>query len=149
MSDGAGHAPSPWQTYRRLLGYARKYWFLLLVAGIGMIIEAGAAGVSTAMMKPVGNEPISGWISMTKVGWGTRLDLDCSYAAESDDYSDPTWSTYTMYVHTADGKVEQVASWKAVPGKEMHLAAATASDVDDITDVEVRTAAGSTVLELS
>jgi hypothetical protein len=115
-------------------------------------VAAPSAGPTTAaaqIMKPVGNEPISGWISLTQVGWGTRLDLDCSYAAESDDYSDPTWSTYTMYVHTADGNVEQVASWKAVPGKEMHLAAATASDADDITDVEVRTAAGGTVLELS
>jgi hypothetical protein len=30
----------------------------------------------------------------------------------------------------------------------MRLAAATAADVDDISDVEVRTAAGDTVLEL-
>jgi hypothetical protein len=110
--------------------------------------SAGPTTAAAQIMKPIGNEPISGWISMTTVGWGTRLDLDCSYAQDSDDYSDPAWSTYTMYVTTADGTVEQVASWKALPGKEMHLAAATASDVDDITDVQVRTAAGDTVLEL-
>ena len=52
-------------------------------------------------------------------------------------------------MHTADGATEQVASWKAVPGKTMRLSAATASDRDDITNVEVRTAAGATVLELS
>ena len=79
-------------------------------------------------MTPVGTEPISGWLSLTQVGWGTRLDLECSYAQESDAYHDPTWSTYTMYVHTADGDTEQVASWKAVPGKTMQLSAATASD---------------------
>jgi hypothetical protein len=100
-------------------------------------------------MTPVGPEPISGWLSLTQVGWGTRLDLECSYAQESDAYRDPSWSTYTMYVHTVDGGTEQVASWKAVPGKTMRLSAATASDVDDITNVEVRTAAGATVLELS
>jgi hypothetical protein len=110
--------------------------------------SAGPTTAPAQIMKPIGNEPISGWISLTQVGWGTRLDLACSYAAQSDDWSDPTWSTYTMYVHTTDGNVEQVASWKALPGKEMHLAAATASDVADITDVEVRTAAGDTVLEL-
>jgi hypothetical protein len=99
-------------------------------------------------MTPVGDEPISGWLSLTQVGWGTRLDLECSYATESDAYHEPTWSTYTMVVHTADGATEQVASWKAVPGKTMRLSAATASDVDDITDVEVRTAAGDTVLRL-
>jgi putative zinc finger protein len=101
------------------------------------------------LLTPVGAEPISGWLSLTQVAWGTRLDLECSYAEESDAYRDPSWSTYTMYVHTTDGRTERVASWKAVPGKTMRLSAATASDVDDITDVEVRTAAGDTVLELS
>ena len=71
------------------------------------------------LMTPVGNEPISGWLSLTQVGWGTRLDLECSYADQSHDYQDPTWSTYTMYVHTKDGGTERVASWKAVPGKTM------------------------------
>ena len=99
-------------------------------------------------MRPVGDEPISGWLSLTEVGWGTRLDLTCSYAAESHDYADPSWSTYTMFVRTADGAVEQVASWKALPGKTMHLAAATAADRDDIVPVEVRTSAGEPVLEL-
>ena len=113
---------------------------------------APSAGPSTAaarIMQPVGNEPISGWISMTQVGWGTRLDLTCTYAEDSDAWQDPDWSTYSMYVETTDGHVERVASWKAVPGKEMHLSAATASDAADIADIEVRTAAGDTVLELS
>ena len=109
---------------------------------------AGPTTAAPVLMTPVGSEPISGWLSLTQVGWGTRLDLECSYAAESDDYRDPSWSTYTMVVHTADGGTEQVASWKAVPGKTMRLSAATASDADDITDVEVRTAAGDTVLRL-
>ena len=56
MTEGAVPAPSPWQTYRRLLGYARPYWPLLAMAGIGMVIEATAAGAFTAMMKPVVNE---------------------------------------------------------------------------------------------
>ena len=100
-------------------------------------------------MRPVGDEPISGWVSLTTVGWGTRLDLTCSYADESGDYADPSWSTYTMLVHTADGDVEQVASWKALPGKTMHLAGATAADRDDIVSVEILTSAGEPVLELS
>ena len=56
MSDGAASSPSPWQTYRRLLGYARPYWALLAIAGLGMVVEASAAGAFTAMMKPVVNE---------------------------------------------------------------------------------------------
>lgn len=56
MNEAAASGPSPWRTYRRLLGYARPYWPLLLMAGIGMVIESAAAGAFTAMMKPVVNE---------------------------------------------------------------------------------------------
>ncbi len=56
VNDGAALTPSPWKTYRRLLGYARAYWPLLAMAGVGMVIEAAAAGAFTAMMKPVVNE---------------------------------------------------------------------------------------------
>ncbi len=56
MNDGAAPSPTPWQTYRRLLGYARIYWPLLAIAGVGMVVESGAAGAFTAMMKPVVNE---------------------------------------------------------------------------------------------
>ncbi|MBS0457234.1 MAG: lipid A export permease/ATP-binding protein MsbA [Proteobacteria bacterium] len=56
MNEAAAAGPSPWRTYRRLLGWARRYWPLLLLAGIGMIVEAAAAGLFTAMMKPVVNE---------------------------------------------------------------------------------------------
>jgi subfamily B ATP-binding cassette protein MsbA len=39
--------------YRRLLGYSAKHWPLAIVALIGMLIEAGAAGAFTAMMEPM------------------------------------------------------------------------------------------------
>jgi hypothetical protein len=106
------------------------------------------ATASAEVMRPVGDEPISGWLALTQVGWGTRLDLTCSYATDSHDYDDPTWSTYTMYVHTANGSIERVASWRALPGKTMQLAAATAAERAEITSVEVRTSSGETVLEL-
>ncbi len=47
---------SAWAIYRRLLARARRYWPLLAAAGVGMAIEAGAAGAFTAMMEPVVNE---------------------------------------------------------------------------------------------
>ncbi|MBS0213953.1 MAG: lipid A export permease/ATP-binding protein MsbA [Proteobacteria bacterium] len=56
MNDSAAPGLSPWQSYRRLLGYARPYWPLMAMAGIGMVVEAAAAGAFTAMMKPVVNE---------------------------------------------------------------------------------------------
>lgn len=45
-----------WRTYRRLLGYAQAYWPLLLAAGVGMLIEAAAAGAFASLMKPMINQ---------------------------------------------------------------------------------------------
>jgi len=152
----------------------RRTWFTSALVAAAAAIAIGAVGVATlgghddgppeaapsagpttagpttaapVQLQQVGTDAISGWLSMTQVGWGTRLDLTCTYG--DSDWNDPRWSTYTMYVQTADGTVERVASWKVVPGKELHIEAATASDVKDISDVQVRTASGATVLELS
>ncbi|GAB3260189.1 anti-sigma factor family protein [Nocardioides dilutus] len=113
---------------------------------------APSAAPSTAppeAMRPVGNVPISGWVSLTQVSWGTRLDLTCRYAEQDSDYADPRWSTYTMLVHTADGTVEQVASWKALPGRTVQVTGASSADRDDIVSVEVQTSTGQQVLVLS
>jgi hypothetical protein len=152
--------------------HRRRRWITGGLVAAAAVVALGAVGVATLnnddpsssppsalpvapttapaqIMQPVGAEPISGWVSMTEVGWGTRLDLTCTYAEDSDVWKDPDWATYSMYVETTDGETERVASWKAVPGKEMHLSAATATAVEDIANVEVRTAGGETVLELS
>lgn len=44
---------TPWQVYRRLLGFARPYRPLLGAAGVGMLIEAAAAGAFAKLMEPV------------------------------------------------------------------------------------------------
>jgi subfamily B ATP-binding cassette protein MsbA len=44
------------RTYARLLKFSARYWPLLLVAVVGMVIEAAAAGIFTWLMKPMVNE---------------------------------------------------------------------------------------------
>ena len=46
---------SAWAIYRRLLRRAKRYWPYLLAAGIGMLIEAGAAAAFTWLMEPMIN----------------------------------------------------------------------------------------------
>ena len=63
----------PWQVYKRLLGFARPYRGLLLVAGLGMLIEAGAGSYFVAMMSPVTNslvnpQDIDIWMPLGIVG---------------------------------------------------------------------------------
>jgi subfamily B ATP-binding cassette protein MsbA len=48
------HAPA-WPIYRRLLGYASRYWPLLTFASVGMVVEALAGGAFVQLMDPLVN----------------------------------------------------------------------------------------------
>jgi anti-sigma factor RsiW len=99
-------------------------------------------------MVPVSYARMAADLALVSVPWGTRLDLSCSYASPmpGDDLSRVR---YSLVVHTRDGGSEQVASWRAMPGRMMTLTAATAADRGDITSVEVRAADGRPVLRLT
>ncbi|KRG85553.1 lipid transporter ATP-binding/permease [Stenotrophomonas daejeonensis] len=64
---------SAWRIYRRLLGFARPYRGLLVLAGLGMLVEAGAGSYFVAMMSPVTNslvnpQDINLWMPVAIVG---------------------------------------------------------------------------------
>lgn len=84
---------------------------------------------------------------MESVPWGTRLRLACTYTEVDPRYRGATPPSYALVLYTRDG-AEQVATWRAVPGRTTVLDAATASDRDTITSVEVRTMTGTPVLVL-
>lgn len=101
--------------------------------------------------RPVGEPSMVANLAFEPVAWGTRLDLTCTYPPGEDAYTPPravTYSTYALVVHTRDGRTEQVATWRSLPGETMRLAAATSASREDISSVEVRTADGEPVLEL-
>ncbi|MBB6629134.1 zf-HC2 domain-containing protein [Nocardioides sp. KIGAM211] len=104
------------------------------------------AARSMAQVEP---GPVTATVSFTDVAWGTRLDLVCSYSRllYASGAARPT--AYALVVTTRDGRTEQVATWRALPGRTMTLEAATAARRSDITAVEVRTAAGEPVLRLA
>ncbi len=58
MSEVPVPGVSPWATYRRLLAWTRPYRMLLVLAFVGMVIEAAAAGAFTAMMQPMIDDSI-------------------------------------------------------------------------------------------
>lgn len=107
-----------------------------------------SAPPSTAVGEPmtsVDSGTVTGTLSLTRVAWGTRLDLVCTY---SPDHEVADGATYSMVVHTRDGRVEQVATWKALAGT-MRLPGATSATLADITSVEVLTSDGDPVLTLA
>jgi hypothetical protein len=99
-------------------------------------------------MVPVGNAPVRATVSFTSVDWGTRLDVVCTYAPLGGEYGTPHPTTYALFVRTAGGRLEQVATWRALPGRTMRLSGATSLTRRAIASVVVRTADGHPVLQL-
>lgn len=151
----------------------RRLWTVGLAAAAAVVVAVGIGtvalvssdddGGSTAAPPPASTSlapaqemeqldqtSVWGTISLTSVGWGTRLDLECSYEAPTGGYQDDDGPpVYVLVVHTREGGVEQVASWKGLPGEPVHVTGATALTTDEIATVEVRTADGRPVLEIT
>ena len=88
-------------------------------------------------------------LALQGVAWGTRLDLSCSYAPASTLYGGTQPTTYSLVVQTRDGRSQQVATWRSLPGHTMQLSAATSTARANISSVEVHAANGQTVLRLA
>ena len=146
--------------------HRRRWTVALAAAATAVAIGAGGVALGAATGDDGGTQPVAtaparemaqveqtsvwGTLSLTSVGWGTRLDLTCSYQAPTGGYGpDDGPPVYTLVVHHRDGTVEQVASWQGLPGKPVHITGATASSTGEISYVEVRTADGQPVLSLA
>ena len=118
--------------------------------GAGTPVAVPPASATARQMTPVGAPGVTGWLSMTSVAWGTRLELTCTYQAPSDGYYQHAGPpTYELVVRTRDGRAEQVASWRGLPGRTLTITGATAAPAADIVSVEVRSAEGHPVLRIS
>jgi len=87
--------------------------------------------------------PSFGWVSLTERGWGTQIDLTCTYEGKLAGRT-----TYVLVVRSGDGTTERVGSWAADRGKEVHVTMASSVPPDDIAAVEVQTESGYPVLRL-
>ena len=93
-------------------------------------------------MRSLGN-PSTGWVSLTERAWGTRIDLTCTYDGRLTERT-----AYVLVVRPVDGESQEVGSWEADLGQEVHLTMATALATDAIASVEVQTESGYRVLRL-
>jgi hypothetical protein len=143
----------------RLSRWRRRAWSVAAAAAVTAVVATGVAvgvsdrteppagaGQATALsMTPLYDGPLRATLAMEDVAWGTRLSITCSY---ENAYYGGEQPAYALVVTTRDGS-EQVATWKAVPGREVTVDAATASRSSEITSVEVRTTRGEPVLRLT
>lgn len=116
-------------------------------AGATPSVTVGTPAAGTAM-RQVGQQRLHATVSFTARDWGTSVDLNCAYDAGAT-YPSGGHPTYVLVVRDTEGTMQQVATWRAVPGREMALKGASSWDRADIAQVLVRTETGRTVLELA
>ena len=141
------HEPVPETLLPAVVSEARRFQrrrrgaIVAIVAAAAAIVVIGVTGVVVAVlddgdappaaaptatesvaepvrMESLGPGWVTGWVSLTERKWGTRIDLTCTYSA---DNTYGAWPAYAMFVRSADGTVEQVGTWKAEPGRELHV----------------------------
>lgn len=146
-------------------GRRRRHWAVGLAAAAAVVTVVGVSvAVVTAndhgapiaspsaapsqRMTPVGESGTTGWLTLTSMAWGTRLDLTCSYPMP-EGYHPGRPPTYEMVVRTSDGVATRVASWRGVADRPITVTGATELEVTDIASVEVRISGGPRVLRLT
>ncbi|MFC7491050.1 MULTISPECIES: hypothetical protein [unclassified Knoellia] len=110
---------------------------------------ATASRTPSVPMEAVGATSLRADLVLAEVAWGTRVDMTCSYGRVEDDYPTSDAPSYSLVVLTYDGRTEEVATWKGLPGRTMRVSGATATERRDIERVELRNANGMVLLELT
>lgn len=108
------------------------------------------ASVAARSMTPVvGASDVHASVALVGVAWGTRVEVTCSYD-EADGYAaGPADAAYVLVVRDRTGHEEEVAHWRALPGRTMRLTGASAFSVGEISTVEIISSAGQRLLELT
>jgi len=105
------------------------------------------SGSANLAMTAVVPSPVTASARLVDMAWGTRIDLTCSYSATG---SFPAAGfPYALIVIDRSGAVQQVATWKALPDRQLTIRGASSLARKDVAAVEVRTLSGFTLLRLS
>jgi anti-sigma factor RsiW len=119
-----------------------------VVAGavvIPLVIAQQPSPAATFALTPVDETAMTATVSLTPVGWGTRIEMECGYPAGYGAGDAGPWS-YALVVTDDSGESSQVSTWNAIPGQTFRFVAATAVAFKDIASIEVRSAGGEPLL---
>lgn len=138
---------------RRRTRRARYWWGAVVAAAavallaivLPLTIGTPATARQSVAFEAVVDVPLTATATLSQVGWGTRIELDCRYGDGDGDVPEGGWP-YSLVVIEDDGTRSEVSSWQARPGAAARLSAASALDLDDIASLEIRAVASGEVL---
>lgn len=113
------------------------------------VLPAGISRPTTTVaLSRVVPGPLTASLRLVPEGWGTRLEMNCRYAAApagGADYRGPS-TDYAMFVTDDGGHATQVATWTARPGSTVEPSGTTSLALADIRSIDVRSASDGRVL---
>ena len=98
------------------------------------------------VMSAVTTSPIQATVDLVNVGWGTKINLRCTYDQPPASY--PQGTSYWLVVTDRHGNKQMLGTWQVLPGKTMTYQSGTALHRGDIAWVSVTSADGTPLLEL-
>lgn len=105
------------------------------------------SGTANLALTAVAPSPITASARLVDMAWGTRIDLTCAY--RTNGLYPARGVPYALVVIDRSGAAEQVATWKALPDRELTVLGASSRARRDIAAVEIRTRSGRAILRLS
>jgi Putative zinc-finger len=113
------------------------------IVGLQTNVPQAAPGLE---MTKVGDTPINATITMTGFGWGTRIDMACTYGDWGQRDAPP--QSLGMVVVGHDGSRTQVATWLGLSGATALPSANTPMQMNEIAAVQlVSSDSGEVLLE--
>ena len=107
------------------------------------------ADVSALTMTPVVPTELTATVTMTGYGWGTQINMNCTYRAEpgnSGPDGDEPPGKLAMVVVGRDGRHDRLANWMAVEGVRATPGGSTSMPIDQIAAVQIVSADTGNVL---
>jgi hypothetical protein len=171
IDDGEPYAPPPRVLTSLLAKVSRRRrnarlatWAVAAAAAVvtvigvlaGVQFHSGAPAsvppstdASAVTMTPVAPTELSATVAVTAQGWGTQIDMNCTYPAEAGtsapDADEPP-AKLAIVVVGRDGNHDRLATWMAVKGARATPNGSTSMPIDQIATVEIVSADTGNVL---
>jgi hypothetical protein len=105
------------------------------------------ADASALTMTPVAPTELTATVTMTGHGWGTQIDMDCTYRdVGTSAAGNESAGRLAMVVVGRDGSHDRLATWVPVDGVTATPAASTSLPIDQIASVQIVAADNGDVL---